>query len=279
MTPAFQFRQEAFLLTSVSSYILTIALNPRDFQISIIDPTENLCLWLDEFTLPETSSEKEYLSQIQEIVAEHPISGKTFWKSIRLIVNNQSFTLVPTALFKKEYAARTLSLARGLVTSQETVQHTLHPMWEATTLFSFPVLFSDWILEIYPLEKIQVFHQSDLLLELSSKLKDTGLMIYVEKQAATLVYINEKRLHYCNRFVFRAASDFLYYALFVINELKIDASKIPTWVFGAVQTEDDLYQGLYDYVENLSLGLPDTVLIPGVPDHLPPSYHIATLLS
>ncbi|MDR6193805.1 DUF3822 family protein [Siphonobacter sp. SORGH_AS_0500] len=279
MTPAFQFRQEAFLLTSVSSYILTLALNPKDFQISIIDPVNNLCLWLDEFALPETTSEQEYLAQIQEIVSKHPIAEKTFWKSIRLIVNNQSFTLVPTALFKKEYAARTLSLARGQVTSQETVQHTLHPTWEATNLFAFPTLFSDWILDIYPLEKIQVFHQSDLLLELSSKLKSTGLMIYVEKQAATLVYVNETKLHYCNRFVYRAASDLVYYVLFVMNELKIDAEEIPAWVFGVVTEEDDSYKGLYNHIKNLSLGLPDAVSIPRLPGDSPIFYHVATLLS
>nr|WP_255157875.1 DUF3822 family protein [Siphonobacter sp. BAB-5385] len=137
MTAATHFRQEALSLTSVSSYILTLGLGSQELQISIIDPARNRCLWLDEYALMEVNTEEEYLTAIQRLLSEHELTQKTFWKAVRVIISNQSFTLVPTSLFRKEYAARALSLARGLVTSHESVQHTVHPAWEAVTVFPY----------------------------------------------------------------------------------------------------------------------------------------------
>lgn len=279
MTPAFQFRQEVFSLTSVSSYILTFALSPKDFQISIIDPASSRCLWLEEFGLTETASEEEYLAQIQDIIGQHPLAGKTFWKSVRLVISNQSFTLVPTPLFQKEYAARVLSLARGLAITQESVQHTTHPHWEAVNVFSLPTQLSEWILEIYPLEKIQIFHQADILLELASQLGEQSFMIYFEKQAATLIYVQENRLHYCNRFVYRVPADVVYYVLFVMNELQINAEEVPAWAFGVIDESDEAYQLLYNHIRHLSAGLPEEIHLPKISEEQSTSYRVATLLN
>ncbi len=278
MTAATHFRQEALSLTSVSSYILTLGLGSQELQISIIDPARNRCLWLDEYALTEVNTEEEYLTAIQRLLSEHELTQKTFWKAVRVIISNQSFTLVPTSLFRKEYAARALSLARGLVTSHESVQHTVHPAWEAVTVFSLPVSWTEWLLEVYPFETIQIVHQVDILLQLSTKITEEGLLLYVEKQAATLIYLQNGRLHYCNRFVYRASADLIYYILFVLHELKVNTEVVQAWAFGEITEASDVYQGLLPYLAQLTLGLPESVAIPELAADQVPFHRMVTLI-
>ncbi|WP_420154942.1 DUF3822 family protein [Siphonobacter sp.] len=278
MTADTHFRQEALSLTSVSSYILTLGLGSQELQISIIDPVRNRCLWLDEYVLTDVTTEEEYLTTVQRLLSQHELMQKTFWKAVRVIVSNQSFTLVPTSLFRKEYAARALSLARGLVTDYESVQHTVHPAWEAVTVFSLPVSWTEWLQEIYPFETIQIVHQVDILLQLSTKITEDGLLLYVEKRAATLVYLQSGRLYYCNRFVYRASADLIYYILFVLNELKVNTEDIQAWAFGAIMEKSEVYQALQPYLAQLTQGLPDSVAIPEVPADQVPSYRMVTFM-
>lgn len=269
MNRTFLIREEGFPLTSVADYVLTISLGPEYLRLSVVDPRTNHCGWLEEFALTSAGSEEEYLSAVQQLVGQHEILTKNFWKLVRVVVSNQSFTLVPASLFRKEYAARCLSLAKGAIADHEFVHHTVHTRWEAVNVFSLGTQLAEWFFENYPFENLQVHHQVDLLLEMAARFPEDGLLLYLEKHAATLLFIRNGKLHYCNRFLFRTGADLLYYLLFAISELKIDAEHVPAWAFGEITEDDELYKGLYKYLGELKLGLPDSLNLPAVSGEVP----------
>nr|WP_255157882.1 DUF3822 family protein [Siphonobacter sp. BAB-5385] len=135
------------------------------------------------------------------------------------------------------------------------------------------------MLEVYPFETIQIVHQVDILLQLSTKITEEGLLLYVEKQAATLIYLQNGRLHYCNRFVYRASADLIYYILFVLHELKVNTEVVQAWAFGEITEASDVYQGLLPYLAQLTLGLPESVAIPELSADQVPSHRMVTLIS
>ncbi|MFT4033886.1 MAG: DUF3822 family protein [Siphonobacter sp.] len=252
--------KSASLPTSVRSLTLTLGLGTNAIQIGVTD-TGN-CLFLEEYPLNDPTTDEEYLSEIQLLFAEHELLQRTLWNAIRIIINNQSFTLVPETLFRKEFAVNCLSLARGQSVDNEAIFVTPHAQWQAFTVFSFPKNVSDWLLETYPFENLIIRHQTDLLLGLN--LPERCLAIYVANNTATILFTDQAALRYCNRFVFRTSLDVIYYILFVLNELQINTAKESVWLFGDVSP--DLQQGLQKYLAHLHIGVPDSVHVSELAD-------------
>lgn len=67
----------------------------------------------------------------------------------------------------------------------------------------------------------------------------------------TCVFQNDKLL-LCNSYNYFSAEDFVYYLLFVFEQLKLDTEKLELQLFGAITEDMKTYKLLYKYVRNIS---------------------------
>jgi len=259
LTPAFSRRDPTFAPAAIPQSTLALELAAQYLRVGVA--TAGQFRLLEEFVLDGSpGTEEPSVHDVRHLMSNHNVLTRNFWKAVRVVVNNQSFTLVPEPLFKKEYAPRYLELARGGALTQEKVHFTRHPHWQAVTVFSLPARLDDWLLGVYPFEALHLSHQLDTQLTMAASLATgaaaTGrhLLLSIEKRSVGLVLLDDGHLCYANRFAYQATIDLVYYVLFVLNELKINPADLGGQAWGQITPDGEVYRELVGYLPRLRVG-------------------------
>lgn len=67
-----------------------------------------------------------------------------------------------------------------------------------------------------------------------------------------IVVIREEQLLLCNTFDYQTKEDFIYYILFVAEQLQLDPESVPVTFLGNITKEDPRYQITYEFVRTLN---------------------------
>lgn len=257
LSPTLSRRAPAFAPASVGTCTLALELHPHFLRVAVVEARTARLQLLEEFPLPHPSADEPSLHDVRDAVGGYDVLTRNFWHSVRLVVHHPSFTFVPESLFRKEYAVRYLELARGTSLAAEKVHHTRHPGWQAVAAFSVPARLDDWLMSVYPFEKLLVFHHLDALLALALHDKPSGekrLLLWLETGAVSLVHTDGGHLVYANRFVYRSTTDLAYYLLFALNELNLDPETLHARAGGNLEADDALHRTLREHLPRVQLG-------------------------
>ncbi len=79
------------------------------------------------------------------------------------------------------------------------------------------------------------------------------MFVNVCKKHFEIVVIADKKLQLYNTFDYKTKEDFVYYILFVAEQLNLNPEELELQLLGNVKKDDDLYTMIYKYVRNVSL--------------------------
>jgi len=252
-------KDEKFEVDAISQYELGLELGMDGFRICIVDVEESRCMWLEDYRFSSIFFTEQLLDQLQHIYDDHQVLRAGFWKSVRLSVRNQPFTLVPGSLFRKEQVEKYLDLVKDDPTTEDqTVRHYRHPGSDMVSIFALDIRVVNWFEQIYPSLNVTFLHQTSALVEgivqngEYSNFK--SLYIYVESSYLTIVVNKEKSLEFCNTFFYASVQDFVYYVMFVMNELKLNPEMVKVILYGAIAHDSAIFEQLYKYIRHVSFG-------------------------
>jgi Protein of unknown function (DUF3822) len=255
LEPVFQYKDDRYLGLSSNRYNLVLNIDQQRFVFSLVDGVSNQCIRLEDYLLPTQTTPEQQLKTLQKLVSKHDILASMFWQSVTVMFNNQSFTLIPQLLFRREYASRYLLLARGtMLQPDEEIHYYSHESIKAINVYSVYNKLYDWLLELYPFQDIQFMHQSSAYIEQTLKATNNMVAVYCEKTAFTMIYTENGKLIFCNRFLYKQSSDFVYYVMFCLQQLKIDTQKVSIQLFGEISTSADIYQELEKIISSIQIG-------------------------
>ncbi|RRB07904.1 DUF3822 family protein [Larkinella rosea] len=258
------------------SHQLCLEMGKERFRFCVIEPDNHQCIWLEDYTFPTLLTENPLLPSIRSIYQNHPILQSSYWKSIQVSVNSPSFTLVPSGLFRKEYAAQYLQLMRGnpLSLSEHALVYA-HKKEGFHAVFSIDNALTDWLSATYPLQQITVVHQSSALIQATASVDSVlnssqKLSLNFEDESVTIIFRKAGVFQYCNRFSFKNATDLLYYILYVINELKTEPKDLEVVLFGEITPFAEMYASLESFLPHIKFGsTPSGVQVTPAFDDLP----------
>ena len=248
----------------LDQYHLLINIGSRDFQLLVIEPTENKVLLLEDFVLPGLTSNEELLQILDELFDSHAFLKAGFWRKIKVSVKNQKFVQVPESLFEEASAAEYLKFNSHMDASKEECLATLNRKAQAMTVYAVNTALRDWLNHIYPNNKPTFTHQSAALIEgtmrYAESKKDRPLYVYVDRFKLHILSCEDGKLLYYNQFPIKEFSEYIKYIMLVMKSLKMDqqTSKVVLW--GYVGKNSPHYQEFYKYINNVSFG--------GEPDYL-----------
>jgi hypothetical protein len=281
VAPAFSRRDPAFGPGAVGTSNLALEFSAGYLRLAVVDAQQTTRRWVEEFSLSGTHPDEPSLHDVRHLMSSHGVLTRNFWNSVRVLVNNQSFTLVPEVLFRKEYAVRYLELARGTSLTAEKVHFTRHPGWQAVLVFSLPTRLDDYLQGVYPFDGLRFYHQMDGLLSLVQEGRPpTGkhLVMALETSSVSLILVEENQLAYVNRFACGTPNDLVYYVLFALNELGLSPADVSAHAWGQLEEGDERYQLLSKYLPDFQIGsLPSPVPLTGAFADLP-THRFAALL-
>ncbi|MCH8316885.1 MAG: DUF3822 family protein [Bacteroidetes bacterium] len=262
-------------IDQIAQYHLSFMIGDSDFMFCITDPAKNKCLYLEDYTFSSIMLPDQLTGQLHHIFNNHNLLEVGFWKSVKLAVKNQKFTLIPNSLFKKENLQEYLSLNCD-INQYENVFYYKHIQSNAVNIFAAENKIINWFISAYPSKTIEVIHQTCPLIEgfihIGENTSIKNMFIKVDNSYVTIIITKNKKLEFCNTYLFTNPEDFIYYIMLVIEELKINPEKDPVMVWGEIYSDSELFDNLHKYIRNVSIGRKPSSLsfsynFDEVPDH------------
>jgi hypothetical protein len=255
--PTNKFEIPGFDIEKLNQYQLSCEVSDCSFACSVIDVIDNQTIVFEKYDFPESDETNSISYYLQHIYATHDFLKSLRWKSIEIIIDNQSFTHIPAELFKKEYTTRYLQLAKGAsITNDEEVHTHLHEDLGIVNIYSTDSELFNWFSGTYPLVELQYLHKTSQLIELaifSSKAQTAFL--HFGNHHFTMVITANGTLKFCNRFAYKTSQDLVYYVLFTMNELEIEPDEIILRLYGNIQEQTEDFDSLSQYLTNVKIGI------------------------
>ncbi|MBW2960636.1 DUF3822 family protein [Mesonia aestuariivivens] len=83
------------------------------------------------------------------------------------------------------------------------------------------------------------------------KQKKSAIYLHIDSSRFDICILQNNQLALANSFEFYTPEDFIYYVLFCIEQLQLDASKIQLYLCGEIKKDDKKYNYLYTYIKEI----------------------------
>ncbi len=234
---------------------LSIQISLDGFSFSVYDSIAKDFLAFYEFSFDlESSSPEQVLMPIKAIFEENEILQHNHFRKVFVHYANTLSTLVPKVFFDSEkkhlYLKNTVK-----VFPSDFISHDELTTMDAVLVYIPFVNINNFLFSKFGSFEYQ--HASSLLID--SLLKSNAFPKN-EKTVAVNAYAshfealvwNGKELIFYNTFSFKTAEDFIYYLLFVYEQLGLDPNTVQTLFMGEIEKESALYKIAYQYIRHTS---------------------------
>jgi hypothetical protein len=238
----------------LSQYGLYLLVEEKNLRACIVDSTSGKCLLLEDYRF---SSSQDITKQLQELYEDHKLLNAGYWKNISLSVRGKGFVLIPQDLFDETVAAQYLDFQTSVVPAGAEVHYTAHPAIGSVCVFWADTHIYNWAKETYKNHQVKLVHQVGAFLEgiLSQENgSESVISLCVENKYLSIVVTRDKKLQYANSFHYNSPQDFVYFVMFVIDELQLSAEQCFVKLYGEISPDSSIYSLLFKYVRNVQFG-------------------------
>ena len=210
-------------ITQSIAYQSTLNLEIGELRFRFFCETDGRCVWLEDFASDVFLSNAEVLENLRLLFFDHQILSLTGWKKINVLVNSDAFTLIPKALFRKEYTSRYLQLTLGhpVLGTNKPLSQAI-PAFGCYCVFQVPSTWRDFFQEQYPLQDIRFSHITNALITGASsadEATDPRVHIHVQEGFLFIVVFEREKLILCNRYRYQNPEEATFFILSCLNKL------------------------------------------------------------
>lgn len=236
------------------NYRLAIQLGPDGISAGVWDDVYNKVLVLERFAFEKTFNSNALLVLAHTAIKQSNILGYPYKKVSLAIVNTKS-TLVPNALFDTNEKEALLKFNHPLEEGEIIVIDNLSNL-DAKNIYAIPKVIEQQFKELYA--HLNIIHYSSPLIEqvlITNKRNNvSSVIVHVRSAGFEVLVIDSGKLIFYNTFSYQTPEDFIYYLLFVFDQLKINPETINVELVGELEKNSPVYQLLYKYIRNIKFG-------------------------
>ena len=197
---------------------------------------------------------EQVLDKIKYTFDHHQALKKNF-HNIEVIYQNDLYTIVPKALFEedalKDYLKYNIKvLDNDFIAYDELEQH------DMVVVYIPYANINNFFFETFG--SFTYKHASTILISslLAQEKNSEDLRVYANMQDKffDLVVIHKGRLLLSNTYVHTSKEDFLYYLLFVAEQLKLNPEEFKLVFLGKIEQNSPYFDIAHNYVRNISFG-------------------------
>ncbi len=251
-------KDERFDEEDLHHYDLLLHIGMRDFQVAVVEATEQRLLWLEDYVLPNVNSHSDLMSVLDVAFDSHELLKAGFWKQIKVSVKNAKFAQVPDNLFIADAAGDYLRFNASVDPASEDVLYVSNPRAELKTVFAVASDLREWITRIYPAKQPVFLHQSACLIEnvldFAANRSDNPLYIFIDRFRLHVMSCKEDRLIYYNQFTIKQFADYIKYIMLVMKSLGMDQQSSQVVLWGYLGKNSPHYHEFSKYINNVAFG-------------------------
>ncbi|NVJ88820.1 MAG: DUF3822 family protein [Flavobacteriaceae bacterium] len=231
---------------------LSIQFSLDGFSFCISDLDKNEDVFFTEYTFDSSlKTPNELLDKVITIFKSDKNLHADF-KKVEVIHQNNLNTLVPNEYFIEEnlktyldYNIKTLSTDFIAFDNIDVV--------DAKNVYVPYVNINNYLFQHFG--EFEYKHHLSVFVEkiMAKKVakKEITMFVNVSKHALDILITEENNLLFSNIFTYRTKEDFLYYILFVAEQLKLNPEEFPIYFSGEINKASEIYNICYTYIRNL----------------------------
>ncbi|MCB9014209.1 MAG: DUF3822 family protein [Lentimicrobiaceae bacterium] len=243
-----------------SEYHLSIRLEPDGLSFSVYVPKAGKFVGLESFrftdnapTSIEALATKRYCDQLDLLLFKHPWLTAGF-KSCCVIVQSNKYTMVPAALYQPELKRDYLGFVHSVSDSNAVFEQKVVSI-DSWLVYAVDEQINNVIARHFPTAK-KLQHTGSIIDSILPSFRHADLsdtvFVNVKTGSFDIIVLKDGKLRYCNSFLWKVADDLVYFLIFVMDQLALNPEKIPIYLMGNIQFEDNLYQLMFRYIRSLN---------------------------
>lgn len=243
---------EALNKADSEKYKLSIQLSLDGFSFCIFDENTNKFLSIESITIENPNRVDIFCSLIKQFFSAHSWLNLKF-KSTNIIYETQKSTLIPSPLFD-EAEKNTYSDFNFTPEEDHCVYYDKMISLDAFNLYTVPVQLKNTLNELFQDHKL-LSHSGSLIESLLILYKNLPVQkrvfVNVRNSYLDIVITEGKKLLYFNSFTYKTKEDFIYYVIFVLEQLDLNPEEIELLFSGFINKNAELFGIVYKYVRNI----------------------------
>ncbi|MGG8495249.1 DUF3822 family protein [Tenacibaculum sp. TC6] len=233
---------------------LSIQFNLDGFSFSIQNSDTGEILVFTEYTFEKTIASPELLlEKIMYIFANDKDLQQDF-STVFAIHQNNLATLVPNEYFDRNNLKPYLKFTVKTLSTDFITYDTLNTV-DASNVYIPYVNINNFIFQNFGEFEYQ-HHATVLINKLLANTTHTNelpvMYVHVGISQLDIIVIQKKELILYNSFVYQTKEDFIYYILFVAEQLQMNPEEFPLVFLGKIDKESDLYTITYKYIRTIN---------------------------
>ena len=248
------FIDEAFVPTNVNYYTLHLQISLASILATVIDKSKNKFIAFEHYTFQHCFNYEILANGLEPIINQSKLLHQKY-KTINCILVNNLSTLVPEALYDEDRKKLFLKFNHFLQGDEMVYDNKLRNA-DIRCVFALPFLLKSKLEMTYNLASFYYYHSSTCLidtLQMDSK-NQAGKRLYVnvENKHLEVIVIENISLVYYNSFNYFSAEDFLYYLLFVCEQLHLNPETQQLFLLGEIERNSSLFSLIQKYIRTVT---------------------------
>lgn len=178
------------------------------------------------------------------------------FRKVAVFIENPTATLIPKPLFVKDKSREYLTL-NHTITADDVIKYDWLQLPEAANVFSLPKIIHTRLVQYFPSATIH-HHSSSLiqtiLLMSKNQSNETETYVNIRNNNFDIVIIRNNALLFFNSFPYNTKEDFIYYLIFVLEQLHLNPEDITVVLLGNVSKISSVYEITYKYIRKIGFG-------------------------
>jgi hypothetical protein len=245
-----------FSTMPVTAYQQLISLNNNSFQLLVFDPDKNKFIAFIQKSFSFKQGYNVYMEHLKTFLNENELVNLSY-KDTLVIWESQHSTLVPSVLFDAKEQDAYFHFNQSADKDEKICADKLKNA-ETYNIYSVPAGLEG----ILKLDSLRIRHHATVFIEammIFSKNKISSKLVFVDVHSAffDMLIIENNRLLFYNSFAYKTPEDFIYFVLFVFEQLKLSPELDGIILSGEILKNSALSDILYKYVRNIDFALPN----------------------
>lgn len=177
------------------------------------------------------------------------------FQEVLVIHENELATIVPKALFNEDNSADYLKFNNKIL-STDFIAHDAIDSHDSVNVYVPYVNINNFLYDKFGAftYKHSASILIDKILNIEKHTETPKMYVNVALNHFEVVVVNGGQLLLYNSFEYQTKEDFIYYILFVVEQMNLNPEALELILLGAISLEDSLYNIAYKYIRYVSFG-------------------------
>ena len=254
ITQSISLIDEAFDVKQTQQFQLIVQLSLNSILITVNEKTKNKYIAFENYTLHNTYNFDAVADAFEWVFKESKITNHKY-KSVKCVMVNNLSTLVPDALYEDDRKKMFLKFNTSLQGDELVLTDDLKNL-EAKNIFALHISIKTKL--DYHFLNVAYHHYSsgmiDSLIVQNKNKTGKKFFVHVQQSHFEAIVLDGKNLLFYNTFNHHSAEDFIYYVLFVCEQLQLNPETQEVILLGEIERNSTIFALTQKYIRNIKFG-------------------------